>query len=60
MIYLKTQSEYLFQIVKELYFSDLITSHFQLINTSEKMFSVVEVNGFEPMTPCLQSRCSTN
>ena len=21
---------------------------------------MVEVNGFEPMTPCLQSRCSTN
>jgi hypothetical protein len=22
--------------------------------------SVVEANGIEPMTPCLQSRCSTN
>ena len=25
-----------------------------------KFKKMVELNGFEPLTPCLQSRCSTN
>ena len=29
-------------------------------STPTPSFQMVEVNGFEPMTPCLQSRCSTS
>lgn len=31
-----------------------------MIRGIQEKKSMVEVNGFEPMTPCLQSRCSTN
>ena len=33
---------------------------FILLTTTARQQSVVEVNGIEPMTPCLQSRCSPN
>ena len=35
-----------------------ITENFVFI--SGKIQKMVELNGFEPLTPCLQSRCSTN
>jgi len=34
-----------------------ITENFVFISGKYKM---VELNGFEPLTPCLQSRCSTS
>ena len=27
---------------------------------AKKILKLVEVNGFEPMTPCVQGRCSPN
>ena len=37
-----------------------ITNKKGLIQKVSSLDFLVEVNGFEPMTPCLQSRCSTN
>ena len=34
-----------------------ITENFVFISGNSSM---VELNGFEPLTPCLQSRCSTS